>query len=200
MSYNFNDKIEAVDLKAFKILDVTKTEKFTLIKGTIYCPVYFAFYSHFIVCSGDYGEWVFDCTWETNKRNIPESLGYLCGKLSRDCKKMWFDPGQVKEDFLRAKEAFYETYDLEESYGDDVKNAVDTLFEDFEADIYGTDQGRIVGIVDKYAEDICDEMGIDFDTETWNWFYECGEVVNEQLIVNLAMLKKIRELGILINE
>lgn len=193
------ERIDAINLSDFKIEEVTKTDKFTLIKAIKECPIYFAFYSHFIVCSGDYGEWVFDCTWETNKRNIPGSMSYLLGKLSHDCNKYWFDNAQLPIDFSAAKDAFYETYDINDSYGDDVKNAVDELFEDFYFEIKMSDKYRIVSVVDDYAERICDEMSIDFDTESWNSFYEAGETLNGQLVVNLAMLQKIRDEEILCN-
>ena len=36
-----------------KIEKVTATEDFILREGIVECKVYFAFYKHFIVCSGD---------------------------------------------------------------------------------------------------------------------------------------------------
>lgn len=201
---SLQEKIAELNKVALKIEEVTKTDNFTYIKArrdeTFACPVHFAFYSHFIVCSGDYGEWVFDCTWDTNKKNLPESMSYLLGKLSRDCKGTWFDAAQLKEDFQRAKESFFDSYDFPDSYGDDAKNAVEELFDDFEGEMQITDAYRIVGLVDHYGEEICDELGINFDCETWNSFYECGEIIHPQLIVNLVMLNQIREMGILVEK
>lgn len=192
----FNEKIDSIDLSKFEIDKITKGEDFVMIKAHIYSPIYFVFYSHFITVSGDYGEWTFDCSWNTIPIKIPSSLSYLLGKLSRNCSGNIFDSNIIEEEFKKAKEDFYETYDIDDSYGDDVKNAVDEYFDDFLWDIRRTDPYRIVSLVDEYAEKICDELDIEEDTETWNKFYEIGETTDPQLIVVLAMLRKIGETDI----
>lgn len=198
---NFTEKLEALkkEMENFKVLDITKTEKMTLVKATIYCPVYFAFYSHFIVCSGDYGEWVFDCTWETNKKQIPESLGYLLGKLSRDCKKVHFSYSKIESNFLKAKKHFMESHVEEGDLSEETLEELNELWDDFLSEMKGSDEYRIVGIVDRYSEQICDLLDIYEETEDWVDFYEAGEDINPQLMVNLAMLNKLREMNILFN-
>ena len=196
-----NERIAEIDLSDFKIKEVTKTDKFTLIKAVKEYPVYFAFFANFIVCAGDYGEWTFDCTWETNKNQIPQSLNYLVEKLSRDCKKMIRSGNDVENNFREAKKHLYDNHDINRKYCDDeVLTEVDSIFEDFLYDLLESDEYRCVPIVDDYADQICDKLNIAFDVEEWVDFFEAGEVLNPQLVVNLAMLQKLREINILFDD
>lgn len=190
------EQIKEVDLSNFKILEVSKTEKFIFIKAIKECPVYFAFYEHFIVCSGDYGEWIFDCSWQT-KKTVNLNPFYLLGKLSRDCRKTYFDNSQVEEDFQNAKEDFYDSYNIEEDYDEEIKNELRDLFDDFQEALTWADEYRHISVVDEYTDQISELLDIESDCETWTAFYEAGLATRPHIIVNIAMIQKLIEMNVL---
>ena len=195
---DFNKQIKDIDLTGFKIVEINKTPQMTLIKATRFAPVYFAFYDHFIVCSGDYGEWVFDCTWKTNEKQLPENMLYLLGKLSRQCKKTIFNESLIEQNFEELKNNFLEAHDVHQAdYDPDLWDSIQDTFENFYYALRCTDEYRIVPIVDEYAEQICDLLGINEETEDWIDFYNIGDDIHSWLITNLAMLNKLRELNAL---
>ena len=194
---SLNDRIKEIqdNIKDIKFTEITKTDKFTLIKAQLDCPVYIAFYANFIVCSGDYGEWVFDCTWDTTKGNIPSSIGYLLEKLSINCNKIYFDKAVIKENFEEAKENFYELYISENTYSSRILGELDEIFSDFSSACQMSDKYRITSVVDEYADKIYDLLGMG-DFEDWESFYSIGDTIHPHLVMNLAILDKLREVGI----
>lgn len=177
-------KKEANELK---INNVISTNDFILVEGSIYCKVYFAFYKHFIVCSGDYGEWQFDCTWETiedKKPIIPTNVYYLCGKASNNCKKNRFDETLFKEEFA---EWWAETkQDLELNLDEEQLEKAQELFEEFDSEGEYRVCAKLDEFMDSYEEITGDELA-------WESFSNMGTLPNIHFLINVYMLQKVRE-------
>lgn len=201
------ERVNAVDLSGFTVDKITRGDDFVLIKAyknstafSYALPVFFAFYDHYIVCSGNFGEWVFECTWETTKRQIPTSVPYLLEKLSVNNKKtMRAGIEEIGAEFERLRDNFYEAYNVREEYADRFDD-LEELFDSFSDDCISSDEYRIASVVDQYQEDICDLLEIEVDWETWAGFYEVVTTHHDYLINNLAMLQKIRELNVLFED
>jgi len=169
------------------ILDKTiNTNDFVLIEGHIYCKLYFAFYKNYIVCSGDYGEWVFDCTWDTvngNKPIIPSEEIYLLSKVSRDCKIKVFD----EQLFIEELNEWYQ--DWREENKEDITNIkeVDELIDNFRVD----NEYRIANSLDDFFSDFKELTDYELDFETFSGF---GEKVNIQLLINTKILTRLRDI------
>ena len=167
-----------------KIEKVTATEDFILIEGIVECKVYFAFYKHFIVCSGDYGEWQFDCTWETvqnKKPKIPTNIYYLCSKASRKCKHIELNEDLFMQEFKEWWEETKEEYKHEENFEE-----LEELVEDF----YCEDEYRYISKIDNFVSDFNHLTNHTIDEYI---FYEMGNEYNIQFLINAYMLQKIRE-------
>ncbi|MCM1322864.1 MAG: hypothetical protein NC218_01625 [Acetobacter sp.] len=192
-----NKEIEAYKYVREKLTveSVIRTPSFILVKARLECPVYFAFYQNFIVCSGDYGEWVFDCTWKTAEQQIPTSSYYLFGKLSRNTRATKFDSSVVDselEEILHdLRDELFESGRLSEEDQD----SVEEIFEDFKYAMQDADEYRICSIVDKFADDM--SPFYQFDGEELSNYYKIGERLNGQLACNLVMLDCLRENNVL---
>ncbi len=167
-----------------KIEKVTATDDFILVEGRVHCRVYFAFYKHFIVCSGDYGEWQFNCTWgtvEDKKPVIYTEIDYLCGKASRDCKTKVFNEDLFMEELNEWWEDIKEDYKDEENF-----DKLQELVDDFDCD----GEYRVISAVDEFITEF-NELVDDKLDETY--LYENGMCYNIQFLINVYMLQKIKE-------
>lgn len=193
---NLNNQLQLVESNTnnFKISNVTITDKLILIECYIQCKMWFCFYEHFIVCSGDFGEWVFDCTWETvvdGKPKYSTDLHYLLSKLSRNNQRYLFDYQQweidVDEWFNDWKETFSEDY--YDNLTDEDKQCLNELILDFKHDIEG--EYRRAKHVDDFREEFTNLTNYDFDDDYD--LYEAGNIYHPYLVTNLACLLKIKE-------
>lgn len=183
--------------KKLKIETVTATDNFILVEGIVECKVYFAFYKNFIVCSGDYGEWQFDCTWQTVVDKIPQisnNENYLLGKLSRDNKKYRFDGTEfcknLKQWYKEYKQDYKGCLVKSELKGKKFVKDLDEIVSDLIN--YGElDKNRYVAEIDKFMEYFNEiaENEIDYEDN----IYCFGDVINPQLLTNLKLLQKVRE-------
>ncbi len=168
-----------------KIEKVTATDDFILVEGRVLYRVYFAFYKHFIVCSGDYGEWQFNCTWETiedKKPVIYTETNYLCSKVSRDCKAKVFNEDLFMEEFNEWWESEKEYYKDEENF-----DKLQELVDDFNCD----GEYYVIPAVDEFITDFNKLVEKNKIYETY--LYENGMCYNIQFLVNVYMLQKIKE-------
>lgn len=167
-----------------KIEKVIATDDFILVEGRIHFRVYFAFYKHFIVCSGDYGEWQFNCTWETvedKKPVIYTNIDYMCGKVSRNCKSKVFNDDLFMEELNEWWEDIKEIYKDEENF-----NELQELVDDF----YCEGEYRVTSAIDEFITEF-NELIDDKIDETY--LYENGMCYNLQFLINVYMLQKIKE-------
>ena len=177
----------------FKIESVEKTDNMMLIKARVDFTVYFAFYSKFIVCSGDYGEWQFDTTWKTlvnGKPKISLNFHYLLGKLSSDCKKFDFDSECCNYQLNKWKEKFLE--EIKEDYENedvDFKEFLSNFNVYFES-INTDDENSYISTLREFA-DFLEENGFSdtFEYEFWDF----GKLYIWQLVGQLVMFEKIVE-------
>lgn len=168
-----------------KIEKVTATDDFILVEGRVHCRVYFAFYKHFIVCSGDYGEWQFDCTWETvedKKPVIYTNIDYMCRKVSRNCKSKVFDDNLFMEEFNEWWESEKEYYKDEENF-DKLQELVD--------DFYCDGEYYVIPAVDEFITEFNELVEKNKIEETY--LYSNGMCYDIQFLVNVYMLQKIKE-------
>lgn len=192
------------EIEKFKIANVISNEKFVLIEGYISCKMWFCFYEHFIVCSGDYGEYVFDCTWNTVCNGKPIyslDLHYLLSKLSRDNKKHIFDYYTMLQDvedwFKEWEEDYYDNVDEDkfedyvefESHKDEIKELVCQLKSNIE------DEHRRAKVVDEFIEELEDLT--EYCCGDYEELYSAGDIVRPQLVINLGILKRISEENLL---
>lgn len=181
------DESAQIQADKFIIDKIINSNDFILIEGHIHCKLYFAFYKNYIVCSGDYGEWVFDCTWDTIKDNkpiIPDSEYYLASKVSRDCKTKIFD----EQLFIEELNEWYQDWREENKENkENIKNIkkVDELIENF----YCDNEYRIANILDDFFEDFKELTNYGLDFEVFSGF---GEKLNVQFLVNLKILSIIK--------
>lgn len=186
-----SDEVKTVDLSNFKVEEISATDKFILVKARKECPVYFAFYSHFIVCSGDYGEWVFDCTWQTIKNAIPGNADYLFGKLSRNIDAYDFSSAlavEQLEDKIRSIVTDY-NYELTEEQKEELEDA----YYEFKSALEDTDKYRYISVMDENIDKLEEIFNRQFDGEERGSFYDMGQQIKRWIIVNIAMLFKLRD-------
>ncbi len=191
--YSLEWQIEKVrkQFDKFKIEKVEKTDSMMLIKAEVECPVYFVFYEHFIVCSGDYGEWQFDTTWKTlvnGKPRISLDFNYLLGKLSHDCNKFIFDSKACYAKLEEWKKQFIQEY--KDDYGDEVdKNFLEEFeiaFDDIECD----DEISYIATLREFCNFLdCNGFTDTFEEDFWHY----GNIYNWQLVCQLVMFEKIVE-------
>ena len=173
----------------FKIESVEKTDSMMLIKARVHCPVYFAFYTNYIVCSGDYGEWQFWTTWDTfvnGKPRISLNFPYLLEKLSKDCKKYTWDYDCCNYRLKEWKEEFLEEY--KEGYIED-----EDFLEEFEEAFDNIDCSDEWSYIVSLRE-FCDFLEDNGFSDTFEYpFWDFGNLLNWQLVCQLVMFEKIVE-------
>ena len=171
------------------ITEVTTSDKFVLLVGYVECRVSFAFYEHFIICSGDYGEWVFECTWQTVQNNKPvinTSESYMLGKIPTNIKKYDFDSGLCKEQLKEWYKEIKDDFD-DETVTEEQIEELDDIIESFDSE----DGYRMAARLDDLKEKFEHILGYDVDDEYQ--LYSYGKVVKCNLLCNLKMLDKIRD-------
>ena len=191
--YSLEWQLETVrkQFDEFKIEGVEKTDSMMLIKARVHCPVYFAFYTNYIVCSGDYGEWQFWTTWDTfvnGKPQISLNFHYLLGKLSQDCKKYTWDYEYCLHSLKEWKEEFLEDYrdDNEDDIDEDFLEEFEEEFESIECD----DEWSYIVSLREFCVFLEDNgFGDTFEEPFWNF----GKLLNWQLVCQLVMFEKIVE-------
>lgn len=190
--YSLEWQIEKVrkQFDKFKIESVEKTDSMMLIKARVHCPVYFAFYTNYIVCSGDYGEWQFWTTWNTlvnGKPQISLNFHYLLGKLSQDCKKHIWDSEYCYDKLKEWKEEFIE------EYKDDNDDIDEDFLEEFEEAFDNVDCGDKFSYITSLRE-LCDFLEDNGFSDTFEYsFWDFGKLLNWQLVCQLVMFEKINE-------
>ena len=76
----------------------------------------FIFHENKCYISGDYGSWVFECTWKPSIYNLPaDNKPYFLEKLSNKCKKSVFDSCACEQDIDEWAIEFKEDYSSEYS-------------------------------------------------------------------------------------
>ena len=192
------NKVDTIDTTTYKIEVMIKAPDFTLIKAYIpdalgsICPSFFAFYNDSIVVTGDYGGWVFDYVWQANKQSIPDSW-HLYQRTTWENKKIVFQEYCIRDDFVAAAREFWDNWKEEITPNED---KVKADFEEFFEEVIGTDECRLVSIVDKWADIICHDCDIEMNCEDWEIFYNIGRHIHPRLLLVIALLQKIKSLNI----
>lgn len=99
---NFTDEISRVEI-------TSKTGR------RFFCPVYAMFDGYHMAWYGDYGSFVFDCTWKTNVMNLAYRSPYYQLEKLNGRKRYSFDSVTCEKQFLKLiKEGDFYKYDLTE--------------------------------------------------------------------------------------
>ena len=82
-------------------------------KGGFWCPVYAMFDGYHMCWYGDYGSFVFDCTWKVNIDNVAYGSPYYQLEKLRNRRQREFDDEECRKELLKAiKEGFWYKTDL----------------------------------------------------------------------------------------
>lgn len=184
---NLEEQLKNVEneISKFKFKVISKNNEMMIIEGKIHYKVWFVFFKYYIVCCGDYGEWVFDLPWNTfyrNKPAIPNSIEYLIGKLSIKNNKYVFS----RDEAIKNIDDWYLNW--KKRFNQEDKKEVLNLIDDFK---YNIEKERRISIIDDFIFRFTDLTKYDF-SEDYN-LYDFGQIIDPNLIVNLVCLKKIKE-------
>ena len=171
-----NHSIDIKELDGVTIVDFNKQHR-------MWDRILFIFHEQNCYISGDYGEWVFECTWKPNIYNLPaDNRPYFLEKLSRKCKKTDFDSQQCEKDI----DEWYDEFDAEEEteeFMDELVEQLDDLKSETDNEYtYISQLYKFIDFMQDNGFDMC-ETGL----------YYAGQKLDGQLSVILYAIEIIQE-------
>jgi len=115
--------------------DISRVKITSTSKSDFYCPVYAIFDGYHMSWYGDYGSFVFDCTWKTNVMNLAYNSPYYQLEKLDSCKRYSFDSETCEKKFLKLiKEGDWYNDDLTEEqkkrFEEYISSNFDYIFDD----------------------------------------------------------------------
>lgn len=203
---HFTDKISRVKI-------TSKTDR------SFCCPVYAMFDGYHMSWYGDYGAWVFNCTWETNVMNLAyNSPYYQLEKLEsrersefdeQECTKNllkeikdgdWYNDDLSDEQKKRFDEYISTAYDY--IYSDDILYEYEEICEALK-DLYNATDDKFSWISELRKCNFEDELYNVFNCEEYE-LYNIGDKAPIRFFIILYMLSVVANLeeakGVILND
>jgi predicted RNA-binding protein with EMAP domain len=131
--YGINDltPYEEIEYELVRFTDEISRVKIRSVSGRNFCaPVYAMFDGYHMSWYGDYGSWVFDCTWKTDISNLAYNSPYYQLEKLDSRERGEFNEEACKAALLKAiKEGDWYNYDLTEEQQERFNEFISTAYD-----------------------------------------------------------------------
>lgn len=172
-----------------KIVEKTKNMMLLEVTTEEHKTVHIAFYSYYIACSGEFGEWQFYGPEFNGKIELDADYEKILNKISDYSKKYVFEFEYCASQFKKWGDDFVEEYrkNRKENYGMHDKFLWD-LFDELKKVDTSEEHEYIISL--KQLTNFLREHG--YDTY-WYPIWNFGKIYDENLIIQLVILKNVIE-------